>query len=106
MLNMGLFVGLILLMTIGFRLLFEKNFLTKLIGLSLVSHCTHLSLLFSGQTPPQEFLVGEASFLPSDSFETMLDPLPQALVLTAIVISFAVTGFLILYYLSTEAEDK
>jgi multicomponent Na+:H+ antiporter subunit C len=62
-----------------------------LLGLALLSHGAHLLIFTSGGlvlgAPP---LVGEGALAP---LEGGADPLPQALVLTAIVIAFAVLAF-------------
>lgn len=73
----------------GTFLLLRRNALKVIIGLSLISHGANLLLVtsggFAGRYPP---IIG-----PSGA--AYVDPLPQALVLTAIVISFGVTAFLV-----------
>lgn len=71
-------------------------------GVFLLGHAAHLSIIAmsrepfrSGQgqlkSPP---LLAEG-FDPANPLSTVVDPLPQALILTAIVIGFAVMGFLL-----------
>ena len=72
-------------------MLLRRGIVKLLIGLSLLSHAANL-LIFTAAgltrgSPPLVALEGQASTLPQ------ADPLPQALILTAIVISFAVTAF-------------
>ncbi|PLR79367.1 Na(+)/H(+) antiporter subunit C [Bacillus sp. V3-13] len=74
-------------------LMLSKSLLRIIIGTGLLSHGAHLLLLTMGGlkrgAPP---LLGEHA-------ETYTDPIPQALILTAIVISFGVTAFfLVLAY--------
>jgi multicomponent Na+:H+ antiporter subunit C len=74
-------------------LMLSKRLLRIIIGTGLLSHGAHLLILTMGGlksgAPP---LLGEHA----DSYT---DPLPQALILTAIVISFGVTSFfLVLAY--------
>lgn len=74
-------------------LMLSKRFLRIIIGTVLLSHGAHLLILTMGElkrgAPP---LLGENA-------TTYTDPLPQALILTAIVISFGVTAFfLVLAY--------
>jgi multicomponent Na+:H+ antiporter subunit C len=66
-----------------------QRLLTRIVlGLGLISHGANLVLLGSGGPPGAVPIVdGEAG--------TYADPLPQALVLTAIVITFGVTAFLL-----------
>lgn len=70
----------------GTYLLLQKSLLQVIVGLSLYSHGANLALMVSGGLkrgyPP--LLTGTSPFT---------DPLPQALILTAIVISFGVTAF-------------
>jgi len=104
MLNLWILLGLFLMFTIGLRLLFEKPFLRKIFGLGLLGHVLNLLLLLSGSTPPQAEVIGGSPFLGKTTFEMMVDPLPQALILTAIVIGFGVMAFLIIFYLISERE--
>ncbi len=72
-------------------LLLRRSLVQLLLGLALLSHGAHL-LIFAGGgmvlgSPP---LVSEGSLAP---LAGSADPLPQALVLTAIVIAFAVLAF-------------
>ncbi|NBC11163.1 MAG: Na(+)/H(+) antiporter subunit C [Planctomycetes bacterium] len=85
-------------------------------GVFLLSHAANLSILSMSGSPvrndPEMGLVFKQPPLLTDTahdpahagehaaakpalLETMVDPLPQALILTAIVISFAVMGFLL-----------
>lgn len=61
-------------------------------GLFLLSHAANLVILEAGRTPGGVFVpvLGEGHLL-----SQLVDPLPQALILTAIVIGFAVQGFLL-----------
>lgn len=78
-------------------LMLSKNLIRIIVGTGLLSHGSHLLLLTMGGlkrgAPP---LLGEQA-------SAYTDPLPQALILTAIVISFGVTSFfLVLAYRSYE----
>jgi len=74
-------------------LILSKSILRIIIGTSLLSHGAHLLILTMGG------LDGEAPPVLADGVKNMADPLPQALILTAIVISFGVTAFfLVLAY--------
>jgi multicomponent Na+:H+ antiporter subunit C len=72
----------------GTYLVLQHTLSRILIGLALLSHGGNVLLVASGRrgTPP---LIGSGS---ADDFS---DPLPQALALTAIVISFGVSAFLL-----------
>ena len=76
-------------------LMLSKSLIRIIIGTGLLSHGAHLLLLTMGG------LGGTAPPVVADgvSISDYVDPLPQALILTAIVISFAVTSFfLVLAY--------
>lgn len=74
---------------IGTYLLLSKQMLRIILGLSLITHGVNLLILMSGGlkkgAPP--LLGGNGS--------SFTDSLPQALILTAIVINFAVTALLL-----------
>lgn len=76
-------------------LMLSKSLIRIIIGTGLLSHGAHLLILTMGG------LGGTAPPVVGDGVEITdyADPLPQALILTAIVISFAVTSFfLVLAY--------
>ncbi|MCL1697470.1 Na(+)/H(+) antiporter subunit C [Lysinibacillus sp. BPa_S21] len=76
-------------------LILSKSLLRIIIGTGLLSHGAHLLILTMGG------LRGEAPPVLKEGAKTFADPLPQALILTAIVISFGVTAFfLVLAYRS------
>ena len=78
-----------LLLTAGVYLVLQKTLLRVVIGLGLVSHSVHLILLTSGRR-------GELApvLIPGAGTAGVTDPLPQAFVLTAIVIAMAMTIYL------------
>ncbi|WP_017539330.1 MULTISPECIES: sodium:proton antiporter [Nocardiopsis] len=72
----------------GFYLLLQRSLMRVVFGILLLGHAANLSLMLTDRAitlPP--LLPGEAS--------QMSDPLPQAMALTAIVITFGVTTFLL-----------
>lgn len=82
---MALAVGI--LFTIGVYLILSKSLLRIILGTSLLTHGVHLLLLTMAGLKK-----GAAPLLDGKS-DTYVDPLPQALILTSIVISFGVTAF-------------
>jgi multicomponent Na+:H+ antiporter subunit C len=85
------FVVGILFMTATYLML-SKSLLRIIIGTGLLSHGAHLLILSMGGLKR-----GAAPLLGEQG--PYVDPLPQALILTAIVISFGVTSFfLVLAY--------
>lgn len=74
----------------GVYLLLQRTLTRVILGLALLSHGANLMLLAGGGGPGRAPLVG---LFGGD--EGVTDPLPQALILTAIVITFGVTVFLL-----------
>lgn len=78
-----------LLFSLGTWLILQRRLSRLIIGLGLFSHGANLLLLLSGGHR------GVAPFIGSTDGREVADPLPQALALTAIVISFGLTAFLL-----------
>lgn len=81
------------LVTVATYLLLSKNLIRVILGTAVLTHAVHLLIMamggFGGESVP--IIAGEET--------TFVDALPQALILTSIVISFAVTAFfLVLAY--------
>ncbi|MGQ0481590.1 MAG: sodium:proton antiporter [Pseudonocardia sp.] len=77
------------LYAIGFYLLLQRSLMRVLIGVVVLGHGSNLLLQLAGGPPGRPPVLGEA---PPGSFT---DPLPQALALTAVVITFALSTFLL-----------
>lgn len=90
------------LYAIGLYLMLRRNIVRLVIGLVLLSHAANLLVFLAGGATG-----GRPAFVPEGAGEPLVpvaDPLPQALVLTAIVISFAVLAFaLVLAYRAYES---
>lgn len=92
-----------LLVTIATYLLLQKNLIKVILGTAVLTHAVHLLIMamggFKGQSVP---IIGEKS-------NEYADSLPQALILTSIVISFAVTAFFLVLayqvYKRTKTDD-
>ncbi|CAH0120949.1 MULTISPECIES: Na(+)/H(+) antiporter subunit C [unclassified Paenibacillus] len=82
---MSLAIGLVF--AVGVYLILSQSLLRIILGTSLLTHGVHLLLLtMSGLKAGAAPLLGQAP-------APYADPLPQALILTSIVISFGVTSF-------------
>ena len=77
------------LYAVGFYLLLQRALMRVLLGVVVLGHGTNLLLQLVGGPPARVPIVGQS---PPDTFA---DPLPQALALTAVVITFALTTFLL-----------
>jgi len=101
-------VGLIgLFFSVAIFLLLSRSVIRMLLGLALFGNGVNLLILVAGRltriTPP---IIREGVYLPEGA---IANPLPQALILTAIVIGFAMFTFLLVLgyraYQSLEADD-
>lgn len=73
----------------GLYLITARSLSRIILGFSLLGHATVLSLLVAGGP------AGQAPIANRTSIDEIANPLPQALALTAIVISFGLTLFLL-----------
>lgn len=81
----------------GIYLMLRSRTFPVILGLTLVSYAVNLFIFVMGRLRSgAAAVIGHA--------EAYTDPLPQALVLTAIVISFAMTAFLLVLALRARAE--
>jgi multicomponent Na+:H+ antiporter subunit C len=88
--NLALLLPIGLLCACGFYLLMERSLTRVLLGFLLLGNGVNLLLLHMADEP------GRAPILDQGlAFTEMTDPLPQALILTAIVITLAVTAFVL-----------
>lgn len=76
------------LFAVGTYLVLQRKLSRIIIGLGLLTHGANLLLIGSGRR-------GDPPIIGSGPATTFSDPLPQALALTAIVITFAVTALLL-----------
>ncbi|WP_323959423.1 Na(+)/H(+) antiporter subunit C [Arthrobacter sp. JZ12] len=88
--NITLIVIMGALFAAGIYLLLERSLTRVLLGLILLANGANMLLLASGGFAGRAPLY--ASVIPAEEYN---DPLPQALILTSIVISFAVTAFML-----------
>jgi multisubunit Na+/H+ antiporter MnhC subunit len=87
--SLVLVVVMAVLYACGVYLMLERSMTKVLLGFLLLGNATNLLLLIMAGPAGVAPIVGD-----DVSPEQMSDPLPQALILTAIVITFAVSAFL------------
>ncbi len=91
-----------ILFSTGVYNLLQKQLLRIVIGTALLSHGAHLFILTMGKlkrgAPPVLLEHGHGT--------EYADPLPQALILTSIVISFGLTSLLLVLAYRTAQENK
>ncbi|WP_059102696.1 Na(+)/H(+) antiporter subunit C [Shouchella shacheensis] len=95
-----LFIAVGALFAVGTYMLLTRSILKVIVGILFLSHGAHLLILsmsgLNADSPPLEHM-GDGNFS---------DPLPQALILTAIVISFGLTAFLVVIGYRTYKEHQ
>jgi multicomponent Na+:H+ antiporter subunit C len=84
---LALLVGV--LFAVGTYLLIQRTLTRIVLGLAMYGHAVNVLLLSSGGR------AGRAPILDGSESGPVSDPLPQAMALTAIVITFGVTAFLL-----------
>jgi len=82
------------LVGLGVYLLLQRTLTRIVIGIAMLGHAANLLLLLAGGPPGAQPIVGRFTGAERAAGE-VADPLPQALALTAIVISFGITAFLL-----------
>lgn len=87
-LALSLTVGV--LFATGSYLVMQQTLLRRIAGATLLSHGVHVLLLTMGGVK-----TGALPIIQDDG--PLIDPLPQALILTSIVISFGLTAFLLVF---------
>lgn len=89
------------LLTAGAVYLFTRREMLRIIlGFVLIGHAGNLILFAAGGTDRRN-----EPFHPSTDVASMADPLPQAFVLTAIVIAFSITIFMLVLAVTGEDGD-
>ena len=86
-----------LLFSVGTYLVLQRKLSRIIIGLGLLTHGANVLMITAGRR-------GHSPLIGSAPTDELADPLPQALVLTAIVISFAMTAVLLVIALRTQAH--
>ena len=90
--------GIGILTAVGVWLLLRARTFPVILGLSFLTYAVNLFIFVMGR-----LTIGEAPILHAAS-SSYADPLPQALVLTAIVISFGMTALLVVLSLRAYLE--
>jgi multicomponent Na+:H+ antiporter subunit C len=95
---MAIVIGILFMAAV--YLILSRSLLKIILGTGLLSHGAHLLILTMGG------LGGTSPPVLAEGVTDYADPLPQALILTAIVISFGVTAFILVLAYRTYAEHQ
>lgn len=91
---LALIVGV--LYAAGIYMVLRRSLVKVIFGLALLGHAANILIFTIGRITK-----GKPAFIPADAsvlIEPFADPLPQALILTAIVIGFGVQAFAIVLF--------
>ncbi|MFZ5815585.1 MAG: Na(+)/H(+) antiporter subunit C [Bacillota bacterium] len=92
-----------LLFAVGTYLLLAKNMIRVVLGNALISYGTNIMILTAGRLKTGRAPVLGGHDAHGEAIQ-YIDPVPQALILTAIVIGFAVTAFIFVLAYRTVQE--
>jgi multicomponent K+:H+ antiporter subunit C len=95
-------IGLGVLTAAGVWLLLRARVFDVIVGLTLLSYAVNLFIFLTGRVRIGSPPIVDGRLAPT--LAAYADPLPQALVLTAIVISFAMTALILVIALRAHAE--
>ena len=95
---MAIVIGILFMAAV--YLILSRSILKIILGTGLLSHGAHLLILTMGG------LGGTSPPVVASGVTDYADPLPQALILTAIVISFGVTAFILVLAYRTYAVHQ
>ena len=101
-LELLLAIGLGVLTGSGVWLLLRARTFDVILGLTLLSYAVNVFIFLTGRLRVGSPPIIDARLAPT--LASYADPLPQALVLTAIVISFAMTALILVIALRANAE--
>jgi multisubunit Na+/H+ antiporter MnhC subunit len=105
---------MILVSTLGFALIIiglwgmlsNKNIIKMIIGFSIIDTGIHLIIVSVGYIKGKTAPILDAAVDKADAVNQVVDPIPSALVLTAIVIGLAVTALMLVYAVQLYKHKK
>ncbi|MFP4023146.1 MAG: sodium:proton antiporter [Thiohalospira sp.] len=101
-----LITGIILLLIGIWGLLTQKNLIKMVIGFALFDTGIHIIMVSIGYVKNRTAPILDQAVKTSEASEKIVDPVPQALVLTAIVIGLGITALMLAYVLKMYQKKK
>ena len=102
----SIFAGFILLLTGLWGIISQKNILKIIISFSIIDTSIHLLLVSIGYIKNRTAPIIDGPVSRADAAQQVTDPVPQALVLTAIVIGVGITALMLSYALKLYEKNK
>ena len=101
------YLGVILILIGIWGVLTQKNLIKMVIGFSVIDTGIHLIIVSIGYIKGRTAPIIDAAVNTPNAVKNVVDPIPSALVLTAIVIGLAVTALMLTYVIQlVESRDK
>ncbi|MCD4772713.1 MAG: sodium:proton antiporter [Bacteroidales bacterium] len=98
--------GFLLILLGLFAILTQKNIIKIVIGFSLFDTGIHIVMVSIGYIRNRTAPILDETVNIKDAANQIVDPVPQALVLTAIIIGLGVTALMLAYVLKLHKEKK
>ncbi len=98
--------GFLLLIVGLWGIISQKNIIKMIISFSIIDTSIHLLLVAIGFIRNRTAPIIDSSVDKLKAADQITDPLPQALVLTAIVIGIGITGLMLTYALKLYRQNK
>ncbi|MDO9548588.1 MAG: sodium:proton antiporter [Candidatus Marinimicrobia bacterium] len=90
-------IGFVLIIVGLWGMLTQSNIIKIIIGFSIIDTGIHLLIVSIGYIKGKTAPIIDNSIVKADAVNQVVDPIPSALVLTAIVIGLAVTALMLVY---------
>ncbi|HAF28167.1 MAG TPA: cation:proton antiporter [Bacteroidales bacterium] len=104
--NIGLTVGILVILVGLWGLLTQKNLIKIVIGFALFDTGTHILMVSIGYIKYRTAPILDEAVDIRNAAKLVVDPIPQALVLTAIVIGLGITALMLSYVLKMYQNKK
>lgn len=104
--NIVLATGFILVLIGFWGMLTHRNILRIIIGFSLIDTGIHIVIVSIGYVAGGTAPIIDSGLRPSDALSRAVDPIPSALVVTAIVIGLSVTAVMLAYAIRLYESKK
>ena len=100
------FAGFLLLMVGLWGIISQKNIIKMIISFGIIDTSIHMLLVAIGYIRNRTAPIIDNAVSKSDAVDQITDPVPQALVLTAIVIGVGITALLLTYALKLFRQNR
>jgi multisubunit Na+/H+ antiporter MnhC subunit len=104
--NIALATGFILVLIGFWGMLTHRNILRIIIGFSLIDTGVHIVIVSIGYVTNGTAPIIDGALSPSEAASRVIDPIPSALVVTAIVIGLSVTAVMLAYAIRLYESKK